>query len=78
MIGGEKHMPDVKCSVSNCEYWASGNECIAPAIMVEIDRHANRNFNEELAGEIGVSTDHQDHATSSAHTCCHTFKPRGR
>ncbi|MCF6095008.1 DUF1540 domain-containing protein [Microaerobacter geothermalis] len=68
-------MPEVKCSVSNCEYWGQGNNCVAPAIMVEIDRHANATYNEEFAN-IGVETSHQDMATSSADTCCHTFKPR--
>ncbi|MBO8170400.1 MAG: DUF1540 domain-containing protein [Bacillaceae bacterium] len=69
-------MPDVKCSVSNCSYWAEGNECIAPAIMIEIDNHSRRQFHEEIAGEIGYDSKHRDHAVNSAETCCHTFKPR--
>ncbi|GAB7388926.1 DUF1540 domain-containing protein [Bacillaceae bacterium] len=71
-------MPDVKCSVANCVYWGQGNECTAPAIMVEVDRHARHNFNTEIAGEVGFSEEHQDYATDSSATCCHTFKPKKR
>lgn len=68
-------MPVVKCSVSNCTYWGSGNICTADAIMVEIDRHARASFREEI-GEIQVDSGHKDVAQSSSDTCCHTFKPR--
>jgi hypothetical protein len=69
-------MPIVKCSVSNCEYWAEGNNCSADTIMVEIDRHANADFNAEFAGEFAYDSNHQDTASSSSNTCCHTFKPK--
>lgn len=69
-------MPQVKCSVANCEYWAQGNLCSADEIMVEIDAHANANYNEEFAGEYGQNADHQDHASTSSETCCLTFKPK--
>ncbi len=69
-------VPEVKCSVSNCFFWEEGNNCGADAIMVEVDQHAKRQFNEEIGGEL-VSTDHQDKtARHSADTCCHTFKPK--
>ncbi|WP_153944813.1 DUF1540 domain-containing protein, partial [Acinetobacter baumannii] len=45
----------VKCSVSNCVYYAQGNNCAAEAIMVDIDPRAHVNYKEEI-GEIGVST----------------------
>ncbi|MEI7026715.1 DUF1540 domain-containing protein [Paenibacillus sp. y28] len=64
--------PTVKCSVSNCEYWATGNNCSAESIMIEIDSHASRSFDSEFAQESG----HQDTAGTSAETCCLTFKPR--
>lgn len=67
--------PKVKCSVANCEYWDQGNECNAEAIMIEIDRHANAKFNAEFAGE-SFDSEHQDVATQSSSTCCHTFKPK--
>ncbi|MBP1932913.1 DUF1540 domain-containing protein [Ammoniphilus resinae] len=65
---------EVKCSVSNCTFWANGNNCAAPEIMVEVDRHAN--FNSEFAGELGVQTEHQDKASNSAETCCRTFRAK--
>lgn len=65
-------MPNVKCSVANCEYWAKGNNCAAEAIMVEIDQHANRNV--EFANEDFSS--HQDSAKNTSNTCCHTFEPK--
>lgn len=68
-------MPDVKCSVSNCSYWGKGNLCQADAIMIEIDKHSEANFYAEFAGE-SFDTEHQDQASSSRNTCCHTFKPR--
>ena len=67
-------MPKVKCSVSNCKYWAQGNECKADVIMIEVDRHANANFNEEFSGE-SFDSEHKDIAANAANTCCHTFEP---
>ncbi len=69
-------MPQVKCSVSNCTYWGEGNACNADMIMVEVDKHANKNFSAEFAGEYGYDSEHKDVANSSAQTCCHTFKPK--
>lgn len=68
-------MPIVKCSVSNCEYWSSGNECNADAIMIEIDAHAKAKFDTEFAGE-SFDSSHQDHASQVSATCCHTFKAK--
>lgn len=69
-------MPQVSCSVANCEYWAQGNKCSADEIMVEIDAHASINFKEEFASEYGQHNEHQDKASSSSQTCCLTFKPK--
>ncbi|KEQ27195.1 DUF1540 domain-containing protein [Paenibacillus tyrfis] len=66
-------MPDVKCSVANCEYWAQGNNCNANAIMIEIDKHADVKYDAEFGAEF---EDHQDRASSSQNTCCHTFEPK--
>lgn len=68
-------MTQVKCSVDNCEYWKSGNNCGADLIMIEVDRHASNNFNEEFAGEA-FQTKHQDQAAEASATCCHTFKSK--
>ena len=72
--GGDEMQTEVKCSVSNCSYWGQGNNCEAPAIMVEVDRHAN--YNSEMGSELGIQTEHQDLAENSAQTCCRTFKPK--
>ncbi|MEX2414686.1 MAG: DUF1540 domain-containing protein [Paenibacillaceae bacterium] len=66
-------MPNVTCSVANCEYWKTDNKCGADMIMIDIDSHATRKFNAEFAGE-GFDTEHQSHANRSSNTCCHTFK----
>jgi len=71
-------MPTVKCSVSNCTYWGQGNNCEADMIMVEIDRHANKSFDAEFADEYRYDSEHTDAASSSAETCCHTFKPKNQ
>lgn len=68
----------VKCSVANCTYWGEGNNCNADMIMVEVDSHARANFKEEFAGEYEHATEHKDKASTSAETCCHTFKPRNK
>jgi len=67
-------MPEVKCSVANCYYYGEGNVCTAEAIMVEVDKHANSHFNQEI-GEIEINLEHQDHAKNREDTICHTFKP---
>lgn len=68
-------MPNVKCSVANCEYWAQGNNCNADMIMIDVDQHAQLKFNEEFAGE-SFDSEHTDAASKSANTCCHTFKAK--
>ncbi|RKD27035.1 hypothetical protein BEP19_00215 [Ammoniphilus oxalaticus] len=65
---------EVKCSVSNCSFWGQGNNCEAPSIMVEVDRHSE--YDSEMASELGIQTEHQDTAQVSAETCCRTFKPK--
>ncbi|MFF2887749.1 DUF1540 domain-containing protein [Paenibacillus sp. NPDC057967] len=65
----------VSCSVANCSFWEEGNNCGAREIMIDIDQHAKGSFQVEFAGdELGLF--HQDQATESAATCCHTFKPK--
>ena len=68
-------MPQVSCSVANCEYWETNNKCGADMIMIDIDEHAKKKYDAEFAGE-GFDTEHQARATSNANTCCHTFKAR--
>ncbi|PTM59434.1 DUF1540 domain-containing protein [Desmospora activa] len=68
-------MPEVKCSVANCFFWGKGNNCTADAIMVDVDKNWNKNYREEIGGEFVDSHD-QYSAHNSAHTCCHTFRPK--
>jgi hypothetical protein len=68
-------MPEVRCSVANCEYWATGNKCEAGSIMIDIDQHANADFTAEFADDAGF-TEHKDRAGSIQNTCCHTFEPK--
>ncbi|WP_335868894.1 DUF1540 domain-containing protein [Bacillus sp. 2205SS5-2] len=64
---------EVKCSISNCTFWGSGNQCNAETIQVDLDAHAN--FSYEMAVELGEFS-HQDNAGTSAETCCKTFNPQ--
>jgi hypothetical protein len=68
-------MPQVKCSVANCHYWKEGNNCGADLIMIDLDRHADAELDQEFAGE-SFSVDYQGKAKDSTSTCCHTFKPK--
>jgi len=74
---GEVNMPSVNCSVSNCKFWDEGNKCGADSILIEVDGHANRNYNIEAGTMVG-DDQHKDRAASTAETCCHTFQPRGK
>ncbi|RIX54143.1 DUF1540 domain-containing protein [Paenibacillus nanensis] len=64
----------VTCSVSNCTFWEEGNNCAAKEIMIDIDQHSRGLDTEFAADDLGLY--HQDQATESAATCCHTFKPK--
>lgn len=68
-------MPDVRCSVSNCTYWKQGGKCVADSILVDIDAHANREFQAEFGNDLGENV-HRDQAASSRATMCHTFKQK--
>lgn len=67
--------PIVSCSVSNCKFWEDGNKCVAESILIEIDAHANREFDMETGSLIGEDR-HRDYAASVSSTCCHTFTPK--
>ncbi|MFC7370361.1 DUF1540 domain-containing protein [Fictibacillus iocasae] len=69
-------MPEVKCNVANCTYWAEGNNCAADAILVEIDKHAGQSFDMSAEGELTNSSAHKDSAHNAEETCCHTFRPK--
>lgn len=62
--------------MANCTFWGEGNNCQAEAILVEIDGHANRDYEMESSVEPYHSAEHEDQATKVAQTCCHTFRPK--
>lgn len=68
-------MPEVKCSVANCNYWSEGNNCAADVIMIEVDLHAKADYSAEFAGE-SYNSNHKDKASKVRETCCHTFEKK--
>ncbi len=62
-------MPEVKCEVASCYYWAQGNHCAAEFIEVANTR-THRGGME--VGRLG----NQAYATTSQETCCATFTPK--
>lgn len=69
--------PAVNCTVSNCKFWENGNKCVADSILIEIDAHANRDYDVE-AGTLVGEDQHRDRANAIASTCCHTFTPKNK
>jgi len=68
--------PVVKCNVANCTFWGEGNKCQADSILVEIDAHANHDYNMEAGEEFYEKAEHKDKAKEIKETCCHTFQPK--
>jgi hypothetical protein len=66
-------MPSVSCSVSECTYWKSGNDCGAQEIMIKVNERASDTFYAEFASEDFVE-DRKQMTAISEQTCCHTFK----
>lgn len=75
-VKGGFFMPEVKCNVSNCTYWGEGNNCVADAILVEIDKHANMSVDMSADGSLHGDAAHKDAAHDTAETCCHTFRAK--
>jgi Domain of Unknown Function (DUF1540) len=69
-------MPEIRCSVANCNYWGQGNFCQASSIIVQTEAYEYSNDydqkieNAVLEGELTSSASH------SGETCCHTFFPK--
>ena len=68
-----RKLPVVKCSVANCYYHMEDNLCNADAIMVDIAKHANMDFEHKI-GKNQIDEEHIDYAMSKIDTLCHTFK----
>ncbi|MCR4397518.1 MAG: DUF1540 domain-containing protein [Firmicutes bacterium] len=66
---------NIRCSVSNCHYWADGNYCSAEQIVVTSDRMGDttpHTFNALEASQFPRTP-----AGSSMETCCKTFVTKG-
>jgi hypothetical protein len=61
-------MPDVNCTVDNCQYWANGNLCSAQQIVVQNDAQGGFDPNAKLKSLTPTPADSIDD------TCCQTFK----
>ncbi|HEY8463833.1 MAG TPA: DUF1540 domain-containing protein [Bacillota bacterium] len=63
-------MPDVNCTVDNCEYWTNGNLCKAKQIVIQNDSEGGFPPDAKLDN---LSTTPAD---SVEDTCCQTFKSK--
>jgi hypothetical protein len=61
-------MPDVNCTVDNCEYWTNGNLCKAQQIIIQNDAEGGIAPNASLDKLKATPADAVDN------TCCQTFK----
>lgn len=64
---------DVKCTVSSCEYWTSGNGCSAKEIQVD---NSFKGTPYVEVGELGGNLDAE--ARTSSQTECRTMKPKSK
>lgn len=66
-------MSDIKCTVTDCTFWAKGNNCAAEAIEVNgnpVAQQCKPQADMEV-GEIGKAQ-----ASTSTDTMCKTFKQK--
>lgn len=70
---------EIMCTVSNCDYWGTGNYCKAPKILITSDAVGNRfpesmdaNEVSSLVNQVGLTP-----ADSCMATCCKTFTGEG-
>ncbi len=61
-------MPNVNCTVDNCEYWADGNSCHAKQIVIQNDEDGGFPPTANLGNLTATPADDKDD------TCCQTFK----
>jgi hypothetical protein len=77
-------MTKVKCTVNNCEYWRSGQMCVAPEIEVKDDTsHDSDRFSQpystdemEVSAEFDRPLLYNTTAHASSQTYCKTMKPK--
>jgi len=63
-------MPDVNCTVNNCQYWSGGNLCSAEQIVVQNDQSGGFSPNAQLSQLQATPAQKTDE------TSCQTFKTK--
>lgn len=67
--------PEVKCVVSNCTYWESGDNCSANKIQITVGGRSSDAFYAELSEEL-TKKKSKAQAVVAENTLCHTFKAK--
>lgn len=65
-------MTEVRCTVSNCEFWGSNNLCVAQEILVAAGPPESQQQSLSMMQESLMETPVQD----DIQTHCHTFEAR--
>ena len=67
----ERLVEGVRCTISNCEYWADQNRCKAGQILIT---HSSPMI---MADKHGMNADQiqETPADEVGETCCYTFEP---
>jgi len=64
---------EVRCTVSNCYFWAQDNFCAADQILITSDQSSPQSP-ESLAADASLSQMAETPVQNRAITCCHTFR----
>jgi hypothetical protein len=67
--------PEVKCAVSNCTYWETGEKCSANNIQITFGGRSSDSFYTELSEEL-TKKKPKAQAVVAENTLCNTFKAK--
>lgn len=67
--------PEVKCKVSDCNYWEKGEICTAKHIEISVGSSSRDAFYAEFAGELSSGSNEQV-AQKAENTLCHTYEKK--
>jgi hypothetical protein len=81
--------PEVKCKVSDCTHWKTGEICTADRIQISVGAGSSREaFYNEFSGELsadsskgaspGKSSGSEQIAEKMENTLCHTYAPKSK
>lgn len=65
----------IRCSISNCHYWAEGNFCKAEQVLVTsqtMSKGLNNKMDAPVATQLAMTP-----ISTVAESCCNTFTPAG-